>query len=54
MDFQVNTHPLIEFFVLNISVGYNHVLTIFAYPRLGRPRNRDAPQRSVRAQFNMA
>jgi hypothetical protein len=34
--------------------GYHHVPAILANTRLGRPSNRDAPQRSICSQFNMA
>jgi hypothetical protein len=34
--------------------GYYHVPTILAYPGLGRPRDRNAPQRSIRTELHMA
>ena len=39
---------------LYLLTGHHHVPSIPPNPRLGRPRNRNAPQRSICSQFNMA
>jgi hypothetical protein len=40
--------------ILTFSSGHHYVLAISADTRLDRPRNRDAPQPGVRAQFDLA
>jgi len=56
MDFQVGFLHFIHSsdLLMKASTGHHYVLAISPDTRLGRPRDRDVAERSIRAQFNMA
>jgi len=56
MDFQVCSRcPVIPFLTFSSeTIGHHYVPTVLANTRLDGPRNRDAPQPSVRAKFDLA
>ena len=56
MDFQVGFLRFIHSsaLLMKASTGHHYVLAISTNTRLGRSRDRDVAERSIRAQFNMA